>query len=263
MSFSNILSLGGQTTCYSNNEVVNCIGRNAEAQGGFKSGYSNITHLVLGLKHTCLVDSGKVYCWGDNEFSQAIYPNLENISKIKSGSNHTCAIEDGDVYCWGINTSEQINIPDDVFDAKDLILGDKYTCAIVSSKLICWGEDAQYFEGQFRKLDEYKKLSGGGHHICGLRLNGKVECFGSRDSKAISPPDDLDYATDLISGFNHSCIIDKNKKVTCWGDNEKKALDYPFSNKVVKQLFSSSSANHTCAKFSDGEFDCWGDNKAG
>ncbi len=80
---------------------------------------SDIKKVQCGLKHTLVLTvDGKVYCYGDNTYSQhggqkdgkAI---LEDIIDISSSNNHCIALDkNGTVFCWGenqfgINTQEE------------------------------------------------------------------------------------------------------------------------------------------------------------
>ncbi|MEO5949512.1 MAG: hypothetical protein ABIP74_03840 [Candidatus Saccharimonas sp.] len=77
------------------------------------------------LEHACVVASGGVYCWGDNNDGQlgdnstvdrttpvAVVAsgvlNGHTVQDVKVGLRHSCARADGAVYCWGFNSSGQV-----------------------------------------------------------------------------------------------------------------------------------------------------------
>lgn len=78
--------------------------------------------VAAGQNHTCaLTLSGKVMCWGSNEFGQlgagttkssaAPVPvsQLSGVKVIASGMFHTCAVSaSGKIHCWGNNDSGQL-----------------------------------------------------------------------------------------------------------------------------------------------------------
>jgi alpha-tubulin suppressor-like RCC1 family protein len=86
-----------------------------------------ITTIATGLRHTCAIASGDVYCWGNNGQGQLgnssnITSNVpvavtksgvlsgKTVTSIVAGNFHTCAIASGAVYCWGYNESGQLGI---------------------------------------------------------------------------------------------------------------------------------------------------------
>lgn len=84
-----------------------------------------VTQIVAGGDHTCAVakapaGSGKVYCWGANDYGQlgrgaavgsapfVVTGNLR-FTSISAGKWHTCGITlDGAAYCWGRNDKGQL-----------------------------------------------------------------------------------------------------------------------------------------------------------
>ncbi len=78
--------------------------------------------LSTGLFNTCVaLESGRVYCWGDNQYGQlgnndiadSTVPvqvsNISNASLVRIGSAHACALlTDQTVQCWGYNASGQL-----------------------------------------------------------------------------------------------------------------------------------------------------------
>lgn len=76
----------------------------------------------VGAEHACaLVNTGDVYCWGDNTNGQLGRPGASSLTPVKVsggyifvgltvGSAHSCAIEAGTgaVGCWGANASGQL-----------------------------------------------------------------------------------------------------------------------------------------------------------
>ena len=66
--------------------------------------------------HTCSINNGKLYCWGQNTYGELgvgdIVPRSsptlvggllagKYVSKVAIGDANTCAIADGEAYCWG------------------------------------------------------------------------------------------------------------------------------------------------------------------
>ncbi len=86
------------------------------------AGLEDASCVAVGPSFTCACHaSGKVSCWGRNEWGQlglgdkkgrtkpALVAGLENITSLALGDNHSCALStDGGVYCWGKNLHGQV-----------------------------------------------------------------------------------------------------------------------------------------------------------
>lgn len=94
--------------------------------GGVLSG-KTVTDIQVGLRHSCALANGAVYCWGIGSTGQlghnstgssnepvAVYTEAgaltgSNVLSIGAGANRGCAvITDGRTYCWGVNNNGQI-----------------------------------------------------------------------------------------------------------------------------------------------------------
>lgn len=86
------------------------------------------TAISVGRDHVCLIDFGRVLCFGSNDHGQlgsgdrvataepALVPGRRDWVDIAAGARHTCALnEAGAVYCWGANDRGQM-ADDDVLD---------------------------------------------------------------------------------------------------------------------------------------------------
>jgi hypothetical protein len=78
--------------------------------------------ISAGGEHSCAIENGKAYCWGDNRYGQlgddstvdSSIPVAVDMSGVLAGktliqisadSNHTCAVDSkGAGYCWGDNS---------------------------------------------------------------------------------------------------------------------------------------------------------------
>ncbi len=115
--------------------------------------------------HACVVRSGEVWCWGDNESRQLgvpgggawafplRVPGIANAVQVRAGLSHTCAVRaDGTVVCWGGNTFGQLGngtvepwrgptaVPG-IADAVQVSAGADETCVLHrSGRVSCWGD---------------------------------------------------------------------------------------------------------------------------
>jgi len=98
----------------------------AVTASGVLSGHT-IQDVKVGLRHSCALADGAVYCWGFNSSGQvgdstnttrtspvtvtqsAGKLTSSNVLSIGAGSNRSCAvIDDGRTFCWGLNNNGQI-----------------------------------------------------------------------------------------------------------------------------------------------------------
>jgi alpha-tubulin suppressor-like RCC1 family protein len=206
-----------------------------------------VQQLVAGNNHTCvLLQSGLIYCWGDNQFGQLGYNSTNNLGDgepvtsfgyvslgglatlIAAGGDHTCAIlQSGSVRCWGHNDNGQLgrgntnNIGDHqtVYSAgdidlgagvmvKDLALGDSHTCALLTTGAVrCWGRGS---EGQLG----YGNAQSLGdnepvNNLSNVPLTGTVR--------------------KVVAGAFHTCALTFAGTLRCWGRNVEGQLGQSYS----------------------------------
>lgn len=130
-------TISGATCAIDAQGALKCWGYNGTGQLGVDTGESNhspeavqvpqmtsgISGVAVGGEHTCAIDSsGRIRCWGYNEFGQlgdgtnedSIEPVhviglAEPAIDIFAGLYHTCALfEGGDFKCWGLNSDGQL-----------------------------------------------------------------------------------------------------------------------------------------------------------
>ena len=53
--------------------------------------------ISTGATHTCLLSSGKVKCWGWNQYEQTDVPALKNPKRISAKGSRSCALDDDGV----------------------------------------------------------------------------------------------------------------------------------------------------------------------
>ncbi|MCB9519259.1 MAG: hypothetical protein H6699_00105 [Myxococcales bacterium] len=227
--------------------------------------------MFAGQNHTCvLLASGRVACWGWNDFGQlgdgsrtgrsrpAIVDGLMNVRDVALGAQHTCALRmDGTVLCFGDGRVDGLTGSDDGL--------------------------APVVLPSVTRLTEIE-ADGDGGHTCGLDDLGVVTCWGSDDSGQIGdgPTSTWDVPTDVLAmsdaemlalGATHSCALRASQDVWCWGGNDLGTLgdgsgmqqDAPVMTVGLAQVAEiAAGAVHTCARrmFSDDIY-CWGDNSVG
>ena len=128
--------------------------------------------------------------------------------QVSAGEYHSCAVRtDGSVACWGEDSGDYY--PPFEGDFAQLV----GTCAILSDgTLRCWdgAEEDQVPSGEF------KELTKGWSHYCGLRRDGAIACWGDDSSGQASPPSGTFVHVDAWG--DRTCAITEYAVLECWGE---------------------------------------------
>ncbi len=258
---------------------------------------------------------------GNGRSSSSIKPIPQQISgasdwlMVTAGITHTCAIRNISgkgrmLACWGDDSRGQIGngslpsptTPAFVSKATDwsaISAGGSHTCGLrsISGKgrmLACWGSDqfGQVGNGslggpnrpaQVSRAYDWKAVSAGESHTCGIRGTGMLACWGSDKFgqigngggvSASGPSSPAQVAKNLptnwksvSAGGAHTCgVKGSTNRLYCWGDN-KYGQSVASSDGVMfvsPQPYSGgwkaqdTGQRHTCAIASSGKLTCWG-----
>lgn len=97
----------------------------------------------------------------------------------------------------------------------------------------------------------------GGHNICSIDTDGRLECTTRFNARTYLAPDDDTRYTQVVSGGAHTCAITQAGEIRCWGLNSfGQSDDIPTSSVAFTAL--SAGENHTCALDANGQVYCWG-----
>jgi hypothetical protein len=260
------------------------------------------TTMCSGTFHSCAVlASGRIVCWGQNNFGQLGYGHTDTIGDdeppssqsafffgyggralgVYCGEYHTCAITDlGKVHCWGNNNVGQLgyghteNIGDNepASDAAPvelgpglpvtMVMGSHATCAVMDSgDMYCWGQGAR-----------------------GQLGYASTDNVGDDESPQVQGP--VDAGGRVISGgttrhFEWRCGVFDDGAVRCWGRHDPYNLGYgyavgqdigddepagvlgPIPVGANMQCMTTLGEGHICALTDDGRVRCMGDNAQG
>ncbi|HEY0252134.1 MAG TPA: hypothetical protein VGC41_11445, partial [Kofleriaceae bacterium] len=125
-------------------------------------------------------------------------------------------------------------------------------------------------------------VASGDQHVCALRTDGTVWCWGRNESGELGDGTITDAsspvqshltptATSVITGSNHTCAIAIDTSVWCWGANPTGQLGDGTSadareptqvKNVTGATQLAAGLRHTCA-IANGTVSCWGGNDHG
>jgi hypothetical protein len=235
--------------------------------GGAVTSVRGIAQTISSLdKHTCYVNSSKVYCWGANDYGQLGRPNvtliyaspfevpgIDNAVAVTAGSTHSCALTSlGTVWCWGRGADGRLGYGSqfDSFGPKPVSRADELP------------------------LDGVASIDAGGAFTCAVTTEGALYCWGSNSvSRATLVIDS--GVSQVATGNTHSCALMTDQTVKCWGQNNYGALGNGSTDQVGVQwrptlvgALSGATAIavgglHSCAIISNKTAKCWGANYDG
>ncbi len=274
------LAAGSAHTCALINGKVACWGRNNEGQLGvpwFENQQSanpvwvpemtDVTAISAGGSHTCAIKTGKLYCWGLNDFGQIgngadqVYQLPAEVTlegpalSVSAGYRHTCAIDLQGAKCWGSNHSGQLgsDTPSHAFTptpvleldhAESIVAGESHTCALKGGALFCWGNNQYGQLGTGSTMTAYHPMPLGGPYVF----------------------------DEIVLGSFHTCGR-QGTQVLCWGANFNGQIGIGTVGYAVftptPLLFDmgitslASKGSHVCASRSGISSLCWGRNQKG
>ena len=165
--------------------------------------------LAISGLHTCaLRTDSTVACWGNDEYGQVSRaPSDDRFRLIAAGPQHNCGIHmGGSIVCWGRSDYSQSTLPSGWYwlppggfmfmgvgppkvgppgpetdRYTQLVTGELHVCALrTDSTVVCWGND-EYGQVSNAPSDRFRLIAAGPHHNCGIRQDGTVACWGRDD----------------------------------------------------------------------------------
>jgi alpha-tubulin suppressor-like RCC1 family protein len=167
--------------------------------------------LSAGKAHTCCIDKGSAYCWGDNRSGQLGTGDLTAgprprfvktvgvvLQEVSAGLDHTCALDTkGAPWCWGANDGGQLGQPPELVTGsttplridhppalKSVTAGAGFTCGIGAANrwAYCWGRVPGQWSHPVPTVVTtditFKQLSAGYENVCGVAESSQVYCWG-------------------------------------------------------------------------------------
>lgn len=283
------LVAGGGHTCDLINGQISCWGSNRSGQVGlastdeeylFKTEPVDLgetaVDIALGGAHTCAVgESGKVFCWGDNEHGQLGYETTRGFSRtpevvdlqeavaIAAGEDHTCAVlTNGGVRCWGSNYNGELG--NGQLDEEHITFVER----TISREIVAG-------------LRDVVQVEAGDDTTCAVTIGGELYCWGYHfltDENEALPVlvDSLPAAAKtVVVGREHTCVLLDDGQVYCWGfgaygqlgdgrDHFEDVTTEPQPVPGLEEISHLAAGTvHTCGIGVSGTAYCWGFNTEG
>ena len=139
-----------------------------------------------------------------------------------------------------------------------IAVGREHLCVLrPEGRVQCWGEQR---EGQASPPGgTYVAIAAGTEHTCALRPDGTPVCWGRQDSR-VRPPEGLRLRS-ISASARHTCGLDEIGAAHCWGCEAGSAAACRAPETPFLQV--SAGHHHSCGLQLDLGIQCWGDNSAG
>ena len=130
--------------------------------------------------------------------------------------------------------------------------GNNHVCGLRDNGTIaCWGVDT---EGNTTPPEgTFTAVATGGVITCALHQDGSPECWGSTADRRTSTPDGPFVA--ITAGWAHACGLTATRSVECWGDRWGAESLIPTG---APFLAVSAGKHHTCGLEPSLNIECWG-----
>src|SRR5262245_6753815 len=119
-------------------------------------------------------------------------------TSVSANENHVCGVlGNGELRCFGAPFTGSPPIPSSATPARQVAVGHDFACALdYQNNISCWGSIGTPTSSQ------YLVLAAGSNHMCGLRPDLGVECWGG--SIGNPPPPGRPFQT-VTRGYGHAC----------------------------------------------------------
>ena len=249
------------------------------------------------LDGSCAVISGRVYCWGFDQFTLSrMAPRRITLpvpAKQASGDQKCgrAVATDGRVWSWGDGSFCRLWRWADRYARERAIEVDGLRADAVSStcawspggRIWCWGHAADGDVGDGRETFSSRPIEVDGVPAGGLSVSlahacaygdGSAECWGSSGfgevggptlgARVVPEPIALSNIREVVAGTLRSCAVTESDELWCWGRDA--ARSYPLVSWTRPQLVPMGGPvmgvaladDFTCVVRPDGSVDCSG-----
>ena len=244
----------------------------------------DVESVTAGRAHACArMSSGKVYCWGKNDFGQLGTESStssstpvevalpDSATAVSAGGQTTCAITaSGALYCWGRNNVGQLGIGTTVdthtpqavgslASVTDLSVGSRHVCAIASGAVTCWGDGTRGALGLGDTATALSpssvtlpgvavRVSAGTDDTCARLSTNATYCWGSNTTGALSLGNQtqVETPTRTVGLAETSTAIAVGDGASCWiGTSGNAACSGDNANGVLGTANTTSVSTAT------------------
>lgn len=242
VGFRQLVSAGATTCGLGEAGELQCWGQRVELPSG--------TFQQVGWGwHLCgLSAEGALSCAPHYQGEALSFLPKEPLAAFSEGASHGCGVlrATGALTCWSKDGWQGEGKSYEPAPGKfvSVVSGSGFSCAVAADgRVRCMGQAPEPPKHPFRALAVH------GDAVCGLRLEGSVECWGG--TNVATPP--KDKLTQLSCTVRHCCGLRQDGTAVCWGSAQDVSLDAPAGSFTT----ILAGASHSCASSASSTV-CWG-----
>ena len=234
-------------------------------------------HLSVSQREACAIAKDRtISCWGEpvaNSYMGRDKDPSWRAKTITSGVLHHCIIDvQNEVKCWGRNFHGELDVPEELGEAKAIVAGDRNTCAIrlKDEHVLCWGDDQDPpLKLVLKGLGAVKNLSTDGFSFCALEFNTMITCWdrngnwkqNSNRQKISEAMDSWPRIKGILLHDDYICGQKLDGALECvyktYDSYARSILPDEFA---IHAVSISGHSSRSCAVLESGEIKCVGDN---
>lgn len=218
--------------------------------------------LATGSAHTCgLRATGRVDCWGARDIGNSWSLASSGFVRIDAHGGAICGQRaDGRLSCWHREGGVSEPRPYEEGIYRGFAVSSWQVCALdLAGRAGCWPffhwtEPITVGWEQALAAARFSVIDAGDVHVCGIRDNGGILCWGSNEAGQLDAPAGGPFVH-LAAGAGHTCALDDGGTAVCWGDNHFGQSSPPAD---VRFVHLTAGELHTCGLLPDSTARCWG-----
>ena len=228
---------GGSHSCgVALDGTIRCWGDTDFGQLNAQTNVNNFVSVSVGSGfHSCgVTDENQVICWGLNTNGQASPPNDGyGFTDVFVEYQSTCALRtDGDIECWG---GQDPNDPSRLFGNgpySHYVVENRYNRAgecglLIDGTLICGDQPSTVLTNQYSDIAFFYP------YICGLQLDGELECKKETNVNASIDLENIEGAySKMIRANRGICLLSLEGEISCHG-YANSSITPPGSERVL------------------------------
>jgi hypothetical protein len=235
---------------------------------GISAGYQHTCGLRTGYYVTCFGDGGSELVTGDMRKNAPMPPDWERVSK---GGFQWTSVSCGTTYTAGVMNETRKGFQIRFFDPpantnrdwNETLLAKVPPGAPSNRTLLIWGSTYYEQATQLPVFSDWRIVRAGHYHVCGIREDGSMLCWGDNLRGQCDVPQSSLAPTkwkDVACGKSHTCGIKQDNTMQCWGSNDNGQCEVACEDFWVAV---AAGEGHTCAIAADSTVRCWGSNTFG
>lgn len=238
--------------------------------------------LAVGDRHACVVEAGRVLCWGEGRFGQlgpgvartetpVALPGVRDAVEVAAGFTTSCVrTKGGEVACLGSGYAPMSDAPSVPFLreparvvsavawARGVAVGGERAAVVTASGEVWFFETPSERPIPKSGMDDAAQVAVGWENVCARGVAGNVRCFGPNwggENGNGGDGEDLDWV-DVVSAVVPDAAVLDGAYHGCGG--AVPAVAKACESRLEGAVDLAMSGRMGCAALASGQVACWG-----